>query len=58
MRAERRSEAWLRLFCKAVWRDVDLFLGSGGGFEAFLLPDAPRVGFVSLPLPRRGALRI
>ena len=59
MRADLRSDAWLRLFCKVVWRDVDLFREMGGGFDVFLLLLlAPRVGLGSLPRPRRGPLRI
>ena len=41
MRADRLSEAWLRLRCDVVLRDVEL-----------TLLDAPRVEFVFLPRPR------
>jgi len=58
MRAERRSEAWLRLFCKAEWRDVDLFLEVEDGFDVALLLGVSRAELGSLLRPRRGPLRI
>jgi hypothetical protein len=58
MRAERLSDAWLRLFRAVVCREVNLVWEVDGGFDVSLLEDAPRLGFWSLPLPRRGPLRI
>jgi len=58
MRAERRSEAWLRLFCKAEWRDVDLFLEVEDGLDVALLLGVSRAELGSLLRPRRGPLRI
>lgn len=58
MRADLLSEAWLRVLCKADWRDGDLFRETGGGLDLFLLVDAARAGFKFLPLPRREPLRI
>jgi hypothetical protein len=58
MRADRLSEAWLRLRCEVALRDVDLILVGDGGLDLFLLLDAPLVGFGFLPRPRREPLRI
>lgn len=58
MRAERLSEAWLRLRCEVVLRDVDLTLPCDGGLDLLLLLDAPRLGFGFLPRPRCEPLRI
>lgn len=58
MRADLLSEAWLRLRCEVVLRDVGLTLDGDGGFDPFLLLDVPWVGFEFLPLPRREPLCI
>jgi hypothetical protein len=64
MRADLLSDAWLRLRCRVVLRDVDLTRdsddsGSGdGGLDLFLLLEAPRGGFGFLPRPRCVPLRI
>jgi hypothetical protein len=58
MRAERLNEAWLRLRCEVVLRDVDLTLDGDGGTDVFLLFGAPRVGFRFLPRRRCEPLRI
>jgi hypothetical protein len=58
-RADRLTEAWLRLRCKVALRDVDLTRdGDGGGLDLFLLADALRAGFGFLPRPRWEPLRI
>jgi hypothetical protein len=58
MRADRLKEAWLRLRCKVVLRDVDLMRDGDGGLDLFLLVDALRAGFEFLPRPRREPLCI
>jgi hypothetical protein len=45
MRAERRSDAWLRLFRTVLCREVDLVSDVDGGFDVSLLEDAPQLGF-------------
>jgi hypothetical protein len=57
-RAERLREAWLRLCCKVVVRDVERTRDDGGGLDLFLLRDALRLGFGFLPRPRWEPLRI
>jgi hypothetical protein len=54
MRADRLNEAWLRLRCKVVLRDVDLVRDDdgGGGLDLFRLLDALLAGFGFLPRPR------
>jgi hypothetical protein len=56
-RADRLSEAWLRVCCK-VARVVDRARDGGGGLDLFLLLDALRAGFGFLPRPRWEPLRI
>jgi hypothetical protein len=52
-RADRLSEAWLRLRCTAVLRDVERPRdGGGGGLDLFLLVEGVRAGFEFLPRPR------
>ena len=58
MRVDRLSEAWLRLRCKVVLRDVDLTRDGDGGLDLFLLLDALWAGFGFLPRPRREPLCI
>lgn len=58
IRADLLNGAWLRLFCKELWREVDLVPDVGGGLDLFLLVDALRSGLGFLPRPRREPLRI
>jgi hypothetical protein len=58
IRADRLSEAWLRVRCKVALRDVDLTPDGDGGLDLFLLLDALWAGFGFLPRPRREPLCI
>jgi hypothetical protein len=52
MRADRLSDAWLRLRCDMVLRELDLIRDWDDGLDPFLLVDALRAGFGFLPRPR------
>jgi hypothetical protein len=58
MRVDRLNDAWLRLRCEVVLRDLDLIRDWDGTLIPFPLVDALRAGFGFLPRPCWEPLRI